>query len=179
MTDNVSHAFDTSTFFCKPLIQKRILCKVESQAVDPWDLLVCELPRIAQNVTFLPSPGLRIERGQVNQVTEAVLKYLAGAEWNATAAERDDLRVAWICVLKADEGHPDPYRQAFWQYFGEQPETLVPFFAARAHLDRIYSAATVATLDRNFNFRFTPGWEKSYLAILEELTEKARFKEAA
>lgn len=162
-----------------------------SHGVDPSELLLCELP---SNEAFVPCSeivtktniytaahelavivaGFRIVTGSPRvseSFVERVLARLAKLELKAPQGDRDDYRVAWITVLKASEGHPDPWRQAFWQYHGEQPETLIPFFEARAYLHSIYEG-NYAVLDPHLPLRFVRGWEEMYLQILEKLPVK-------
>jgi hypothetical protein len=89
--------------------------------------------RATANVHSSPSPGFQIIGGDVATASARVLEYLALAEFRALDPwERDDLRLSWLTVLRASEGHPDPWRYAFWCYFGLTPEKLIPYFVARA-----------------------------------------------
>lgn len=142
---------------------------------DLSDLILADLLQI-QNSTNLytdfpesrgisaaaPSPlGIRIERGTVANVrVEHVLEYLQKAEWKAPIGERDDIRVAYITVIKAFEGHPDPFAIAFWQYFSASPDQLIPFFAARAELWRNYDQRTMSVLDRYLPLRYSSDWRE-------------------
>jgi hypothetical protein len=102
-----------------------------------------------------------------------VLARLSEAEWKAPLAARDDIRVAWITVLKADEGHPTPFAQAFFQYFGASPEKLIPFFAARADLDRIYAQSQAAWMEKYLPFRHHDGWRETFARIQAEIDSEA------
>lgn len=77
--------------------------------------------------------GLHVERGDVPGRVERVLAYLAAAEGRSPDPwERDDLRVSWLTVLRASEDHPDPWRYAFWCYFGITPEKALIQWAERS-----------------------------------------------
>jgi hypothetical protein len=102
-----------------------------------------------------------------------VLVRLSEAEWRAPLGARDDIRVAWITVLKADEGHPTPFAQAFFQYFGASPEKLIPFFAARADLDRMYAQSQAAWLEKYLPFRHHDGWRETFARIQAEIDSEA------
>jgi len=68
---------------------------------------------------------------QAQSFAERVVIYLCAAE----AAERDpryhdDYRLARMALGYARQGHTDPWRYAFWMYFGRVPEKLIPVFVA-------------------------------------------------
>lgn len=168
MSNNVYYPLD-APFFAKSKILLQVLCLVEQ-----GDLLICELPTLfnveppADYFGNLPRVGLQVVQGDVSKLTARVLSYLAEAEDRTRVGDRDDIRVAWITVLKASEGHPDPFAIAFWQYFSESPETLIPFLAARAHLNRIYGENFQA-LDKHFPFQYARDWQDTYQRILIEV----------
>ncbi len=43
----------------------------------------------------------------------------------------DDLRIAKLCILEAEQGNPDPWRAAFWKYMGITPEKWQGIYAER------------------------------------------------
>lgn len=121
-----------------------------------------------------PSPALSIVRGQLSESFVArVLARLSESEWKAPLGARDDIRVAWITVLKSDEGHPTPFAQAFFQYFGVSPDKLIPFLAARADLDRIYAQSQAQWLEKYLPFRHHNGWRETFARIQAEIDEQA------
>jgi hypothetical protein len=64
--------------------------------------------------------------------TFAILDYLASAE---LAEEdvwlRDDIRIAWITVLYASQGRPNPWLWAFNRVVGGHPDKVIPQLVAR------------------------------------------------
>jgi hypothetical protein len=62
-----------------------------------------------------------------------------------------------MCVLRASEGHPDPWRYAFWCYFGAVPEKLIPYFVARNQAN--HTEGFPASL---LPFKYTNGWEHEF-----------------
>ena len=121
-----------------------------------------------------PSPTLSIVRGEVSESFVArVLDRLSESELKAPLGARDDIRVAWITVLKADEGHPTPFTQAFFQYFGESPDKLIPFLAARAEIDRIYATAQAAWMEKYLPFRHHDGWRETFARIQAQIDSEA------
>jgi hypothetical protein len=100
-------------------------------------------------------PSLRIVDGRLPEsFTGRVLARLEAAELKVRLGDRDDVRIAWLLVLRASEGHPDPFSLAFYQYFSESPETLIPFFSARADLWRRYEVC----MDEYLPLRYTKDW---------------------
>lgn len=111
-----------------------------------------ELPTVWQKAVFMStnvvyrsalSQGLQREllRTLIERQdrTWAVLEYLAWAE----SAEqdrwlKDDIRLAWITVLLAARGYPEPWELAFWQTFGKRSHKLIPEFVARAERARTF-----------------------------------------
>src|SRR5690242_14341270 len=77
--------------------------------------------------------GLAVVRGQVSSsFSVRVMSRLSEAEQKTeVATEQQDYRIAWLLVLRADEGNPDPWRQAFWEIVGNAPEKAIPFWLAR------------------------------------------------
>jgi hypothetical protein len=131
-------------------------------------------PDILSRQIEQPSPSLSIVSGHVSESLVArVLARLSEAEWKAPLGARDDIRVAWITVLKADEGHPTPFAQAFFQYFGASPEKLIPFLAARADLDRMYAQSQAAWLEKYLPFRHHDGWRETFARIQAEIDSEA------
>lgn len=87
------------------------------------------------NADVLPQ-GLSIVRGLVSaKFSVRVLARLAEAEQKTECAtEQQDIRIAWLTVLRADEGNPDPWKQAFWEIVGNTPEKAIPFWLCRDDL---------------------------------------------
>jgi hypothetical protein len=153
-------------------------CYVKSPVGEPTDAPLSTTdpsqPDILSGQIEQPSPSLSIVRGHVSESFAArVLVRLSEAEWKAPLGARDDIRVAWITVLKADEGHPTPFAQAFFQYFGASPEKLIPFFAARADLDRMYAQSQAAWLEKYLPFRHHDGWRETFARIQAEIDSEA------
>lgn len=120
------------------------------------------------------SASLSIACGEVSDPFVArVLARLSEAEWKSPLGSRDDIRVAWITVLKADEGHPTPFAQAFFQYFGVSPEKMIPFLSARAELDRIYAQSQAAWLEKYLPFRHHDGWRETFARIQADIDSAA------
>src|SRR5690348_6043645 len=115
----------------------QILCKtapacsdsVKTNAVDE------SLQSAVDNSAVLPQ-GLSIVRGLVSaKFSVRVLARLAEAEQKTeVATEQQNYRIAWLTVLRADEGDLDPWRTAFWQIVGNTPEKAIPFWLCRDDL---------------------------------------------
>lgn len=113
---------------------------------------------------------LEIVRGLVSEkFSQRVLDRIAEAKDKEVYDpwRKDDLQIAWLTVLRADEGEADPWRLAFWQTLGEYPEKLIPFLVARADVDS----------DEHFPeslkpFRYTRDWPSVYL-IGKKISERA------
>ena len=117
--------------------KEQILCKapaIFSSSVTKQIFTNDEVSRTGQS-PVLPQ-GLAVVRGLVSaKFSVRVLAYLAEAEQKTeVATEQQCYRIAWLTVLRADEGNLDPWRQAFWEIVGNTPEKTIPFWMARADL---------------------------------------------
>jgi len=98
-----------------------------------------------------------------------VLARLADAEQRTQiATEQQDYRIAWLTVLRADEGNAEPWRQAFWEIVGNVPEKAIPFWLASQD----------AAFDEHFPLsmlplRYTKTWASDYLCG-KMIAERAR-----
>ena len=105
-------------------------------------------------------PGLQIVRGLVSAKFSArVLARLSEAEQKTPIAiDQQDYRIAWLTVLRADEGNLDPWRQAFWEIVGNLPEKTIPFWQARADLlaDEYVPLALI-------DLKYTKDWGGQYI----------------
>jgi len=79
--------------------------------------------------------------------SERILAYLESRE----NEERDpwvcdDLRIAWMTVLHAGRGHPQPFVEACYRVLGCHPATLAAKLEARRHalLGSLYSAVVLS-----------------------------------
>src|SRR6185369_4222019 len=98
-----------------------------------------------------------------------VLARLAEAEQSTQLAlEQQDYRIAWLTVLRADEGCPEPWRTAFWQIVGNTPEKAIPFWLARddAFRDEFFPESMLP-------LRYTKEWASDYLRG-KMIAERAR-----
>ncbi len=66
-----------------------------------------------------------LDRGRAE--SWGILAYLAEIECKEPDAWlRDDIRVAWLCVLHASKGVENPWGYAFWWYYGKTyPKALL------------------------------------------------------
>jgi hypothetical protein len=72
------------------------------------------------------------EENLVGTLSLRVMSRLADLEWReAQLYYQDDYRLAWLTVLRAAEGYPDPWAYSFWMYYGRHPKKLIPFFVER------------------------------------------------
>jgi hypothetical protein len=80
--------------------------------------------------------GISVVRGLVSEkFSVRVLARLAEAEQKTeVATEQQDYRIAWLTVLRADEGNPEPWRTAFWEIVGNTPEKAIPYWLCRDDL---------------------------------------------
>jgi hypothetical protein len=104
--------------------------------------LKSNLPHVInRDIKSAPPSGPRLSYSPVgleNKVSESVCEYLAWCEANEPNVWlRDDIRIAWLTVLNASEGKPDPWRYSFWMYLGRVPEKVIPELVARAERHRL------------------------------------------
>jgi len=146
------------------------------------NLLVCELPRsvfVTKSDTYkslqtktenaVPQ-GLSVVRGLVaEKFSVRVLARLAEAEQKTeVATEQQDYRIAWLTVLRADEGNHEPWRQAFWEIVGNTPEKAIPFWLCS------YDAAADEFFPLHMlPLKYTKDWASDYLRG-KRIAEKAR-----
>jgi len=98
-----------------------------------------------------------------------ILSRLAEAEQKTElATDQQDYRIAWLTVLRADEGNAEPWRQAFWEIVGNTPEKAIPFWMARADLFRD-EYVPLSMLD----LKYTKEWASDYLRA-KMAAERAR-----
>lgn len=130
---------------CSDSVTEQIFTKASSH--DPLALPV--LPQ-----------GLAVVRGLVSaKFSVRVLAYLAEAEQKTeVATEQQDYRIAWITVLRADEGNQEPWRQAFWEIVGNTPEKAIPFWMCKADL----LADDYVPLSM-IDLRYTKDWGGDYI----------------
>jgi len=98
-----------------------------------------------------------------------VLARLAEAEQKTeVATEQQNYRIAWLTVLRADEGNPDPWKQAFWEIVGNTPEKAIPFWLCRD--DLLHDEYVPLHL---LELRYTKDWGSDYVHA-KMIAEKAR-----
>ena len=114
--------------------------------------------------------GLSIVRGLVSaKFSVRVLARLAEAEQKTeVATEQQNYRIAWLTVLRADEGNPDPWKQAFWEIVGNTPEKAIPFWLCRD--DLLHDEYVPLHL---LELRYTKDWGSDYVHA-KMIAEKAR-----
>jgi hypothetical protein len=147
------------------------------------DLLICEIAcseTVTKSASFsasersrlesVPAQGISVVRGLVSsKFAVRILERIAEAERRAvTPDEQQDYRIAYVTVLKADEGHPDAWRTAFYQVVCNTPEKAVPFWLARqdAFLDEYFPLSMLP-------LRYTKEWASDYLRG-KMIAERAR-----
>lgn len=117
--------------------------------VSPHDITLAVLPQ-----------GLAVIRGLVSaKFSVRVLARLAEAEQKTeVATEQQDYRIAWLTVLRADEGNQDPWRQAFWEVVGNTPEKTIPYWQCKADLmaDEYVPLSMI-------ELRYTKDWGGDYI----------------
>lgn len=118
---------------------RKIQCPIISNPVDS-PVATGKLPETLQHQEAngmlsvpVPEARLRVQRGKIsNRVSERVLCRIAQAEAREPDPWiRDDYRVAWLTVLRASEGCPDPFGLAFWGYYGTSWQRAVKFWQER------------------------------------------------
>jgi hypothetical protein len=79
--------------------------------------------------------GRTIRGRTIGGKCERILDYLERAEWKASDPwEKDDLRVAWKCVLNAATGVASPWDTAFATYYGKPLAKALAYWAERDRL---------------------------------------------
>lgn len=84
---------------------------------------------------LLTSPVRPVPSGL--ELSDRVLGRLAAEELQEPLVSfRDDIRIAWLCVLFAARENPNPWGFAFWWYLGKTYEKLLPVFLERQIRDQ-------------------------------------------
>lgn len=147
MTDTAKSALLLPMDVCSESVTRTVSSKSD---VSQHDIVGASLPR-----------GLAIVRGLVSaKFSVRVLARLAEAEQKTELAiEQQDYRIAWLTVLRADEGDAQPWRTAFWQIVGQVPEIAIPFWQCRDDLAHDEHVPL-----HMLPLKFTKQWGSDYIA---------------
>ena len=84
-------------------------------------------------------------------------------------SDSEDGNVARLTVKYAFEGHPDPWRFAFWMCYGLVPEKLIPYFVARDianHTDNFPASLLPLHFNRYWPETFAAGMAMSRIELV-------------